>query len=528
MRKDKNSGDASASRLKEIICVLRRHGVARMTPAKLRRILEDLGPTFVKAGQILSMRPDMVPMEYCDELMLLRTDAKPMEFGEVERVLEEEYGKDWRSVFSHIDREPSGSASIAQVHKAVLADGRRVAVKVQRPGIYQKMEQDVRLFHKLSGMIKLMTGTKRVVDLDAVMDEMWAAARRELDFLTEAEYIRQFAQANEGVKYIAFPGVERELTTKKVLVMEDVSGIRIDDTEKLKAAGYDPKEICLKLAENFAKQVLDDGLFHADPHPGNIHIRDGKIVWIDLGMTGRLSGRDRRLLASAMEAVAEGDIYSLKNIVLEIGVYTGKIDHARLYSDIEEMLARYGSLELGRIDIGQVMRDFLSVADLNGISVPSNIAMLGRGLVTLEGVLSRIDPEINFLQIVAKRMAQSAWKDIDLQSELISGAKHLYDFGRHALRLPGQLSGVLKAASRGQLKITVENSQTERSFYRIRKVWDRAMLAFICGSLFVGSSLLCLSGLPVCFAGVPLISFIGFCAALLIFLFLLFGMADRR
>ena len=160
---------------------------------------------------MMSMRPDMLPMEYCDELMLLRTDVKPMDFAGVKAVLESELGEGWETLFSFFDEKPIGSASIAQVHKAALKDGRPVAVKVQRPGIYEKMAQDVKLFHKVSGAVRIISGTKKVIDLNAVVDEMWVAAREEMDFLLEAEYIRQFTEANAGINYIAFPKVVMEL-----------------------------------------------------------------------------------------------------------------------------------------------------------------------------------------------------------------------------------------------------------------------------------------------------------------------------
>ena len=236
--------------------------------------------------------------------------------------------------------------------------------------------------------------------------------------------------------------------------MEDVGGVRIDDAEKLKVQGYDLKEISAKLAENFVKQVLDDGLFHADPHPGNIHIRDGKIIWIDLGMTGRLTGRDKQLFTSAIFAVAEGDIFALKNILLTIGKHGERIDHSRLYSDIEEMLGKYGALELGRIDFGQVVKDFLGIADSNGISMPPNIAMLMRGIVTIEGVLSRIDPEINLLQIIANHLAESEIKDIDISEELLRGGKQLYRFGKNLVGIPPLISNLLKMAARGRQNLT--------------------------------------------------------------------------
>ena len=235
-----NKKSTAKARLREIIGVLGRYELVRgLSPQKLRRILEDLGPTFVKLGQIMSMRPDMIPIEYCEELELLRTDVRPMAYDELLDVLKGEFGEGWHNIFVSVDPTPIGSASIAQVHKAVLKDGGEMAIKVQRPGIFETMLQDIRLLHKASGMFRIISRAGKVIDLNAVIDEMWAVAQQELDFIKEAEHIKEFTDANVGVEYIAFPKVEWALTTAKVLVMEYVEGIPINDTDTLIREGYD-------------------------------------------------------------------------------------------------------------------------------------------------------------------------------------------------------------------------------------------------------------------------------------------------
>ena len=520
----------SSARLKEIIGVLGRNELAKgLSPVKLRRILEDLGPTFVKFGQMMSMRPDMIPIEYCEELKRLRTDVKPLPYNELLDVLKGEFGEQWNDIFVSIDRTPIGSASIAQVHKAVLNDGRNMAVKVQRPGIYETMAQDVRLLHKASRMFRVIGRTGKVIDLNGVIDEMWEAARQELDFIKEAEHIKEFTEANTDVDYIAFPKVDWTLTTSKVLVMEYVEGIPINDSETLIRQGYDLKEIGSKLAINFAKQILDDGFFHADPHPGNIHIRAGKIVWIDLGMTGRIMERDRQLLTSAVSAVAEGDIDTLTDTIMRIGIHKRSVDYHRLYSDIEGMVSKYGSLELKNIDLGEAIRDFINLAEKNGISMPPGISMLGRGLMTIEGVLSIIDPEISFLQVVAEYMGQSIWADFDLSREIKKGGKQLYRFGKNMINLPAYLLNVLKMTAKGQTRLNVEYTVSEPTHLRFRRLINRLILSLLCMALIIGSSLLCMSGLEVCFAGMPLVSLIGYVLALILGIVVIGGMAkDAR
>lgn len=282
----KESGEYGA-RLREMTSVLHKHGITRgVTPEKLRMILEDLGPTFIKLGQIMSMHSDILPKRYCEELMRLQSEVTPMPFEEVTEVIEGAYGCPWKEIFLEIEDTPLGSASIAQVHKAVLGNGCKVVVKVQRKGIYETMARDISLLHKA---VKLLppVSLKGVVDLDMVLDELWAVTREEMNFLTEAANMEEFARRNEGIAYIGTPVLYQEYTTLHVLVMEYIEGYRLDENEALIDDGYDLKEIGSKLIDNYIKQVMEDGFFHADPHSGNVKIRDGKIIWIDMGMMGR-------------------------------------------------------------------------------------------------------------------------------------------------------------------------------------------------------------------------------------------------
>ena len=293
-------------RLREILAVLARHGILRgLTPVKLRLIIQDLGPTFVKLGQILSMRQDMLPAEYCQELTLLRADVSPMPFGEVKEVVEAEYGVPMKSLFLSFEETPLGSASIAQVHAAVLRDGNEVAVKVQRPGVRDTMARDIVLLRRAAGILQRAGGIAGVIDFRMVLDEMWAVAQEEMDFLLEARHMDEFRDSNAGVAYVTCPRVEHRYTTSRALMMEYIDGIPIDDTDRLREEGYDLGEIGEKLAENYVRQILDEAFFHADPHPGNLRIRAGKIVFLDLGMMGRLSEKDRELLKTAVRAVAQ-------------------------------------------------------------------------------------------------------------------------------------------------------------------------------------------------------------------------------
>ncbi|MEG0598186.1 MAG: AarF/UbiB family protein, partial [Oscillospiraceae bacterium] len=413
----KETAAKSDSRISEMLGVLKKNDIAHgLTPKKLRTILEELGPTFVKLGQILSMRSDLIPSEYCDELTSLRSHATPFSFSEVKGVIAQEYGvKSWREVFSSLEAVPLGSASIAQVHQAVLKDGRAVVVKVQRPGIKETMGQDIAILRRAIALVKFAPELGNPLDFKIMVEEMWVVAQQEMEFLIEASHLEEFAKLNQDVAYVSCPKVEKHLTTSKILVMEYVEGVSIDNGAMLSALGYDRDEIAQKLAANYAKQVLDDGLFHADPHPGNIVIREGKIVWLDLGMVGRITGRDKEQFSAALKAMIHGDVMELKNVALSIGIVRQKLNHAALYNDIDLMLARYSTADFASINLGQFLVEMNDLMSRHHIGMPEGVSMLGRGMMTLEGVLSGLSPKINFMEIITRHMVG---KEFDLQKEL--------------------------------------------------------------------------------------------------------------
>lgn len=222
---------SSARRLKEIIAVLRKRELLQgVTPVKVRQVLEDLGPTFVKLGQIVSMRPDFLSKEYREELTRLQSDVAPMTFETVEEIIQREYNQSWKEIFSYIDREAMGSASIAQVHRAVLKNGDRVVIKVQRPGIYDVMSKDIALLKQAISLLNIVHDSDGVVDLGSIIDEIWEVAKQEIDFLLEADHIEEFAHLNKDDENIEYPQVNRMLSTPRILVMECMEGIPLDDT----------------------------------------------------------------------------------------------------------------------------------------------------------------------------------------------------------------------------------------------------------------------------------------------------------
>jgi ubiquinone biosynthesis protein len=520
---------SSATRLREMAGTLKRHGIIHgISPEKLKAIFEDLGPTFVKLGQIMSMRTDMLPKSYCDTLAELRTDVKPLTYEEVIRVIESEYGRGTDEVFLKVFEEHIGSASIAQVHKAVLKNGKIVVLKIQRPGIYQTMERDIQLLKKALSFNKILKINIGNIDFNMFLDEMWATAQKEMDFIAEADYIKEFTDLNADIVYVAFPHIERHLTTSRVLVMEYIAGVQIDDLENLRKLGYDINEIGIKLAENYVKQIVDDGLFHADPHPGNIYIRDGKIVWLDLGMVGRITNRDRILLKKIILSVVQQNVEDLIEIFLALDTIKGQVNHTKLYEDIESLLVRFGDVDLADLHLGQIMEEVKDILNFHQISLPSGIAMLVRGVITIEGVLAFCSPQVNFVQIMANHISGNMLKDIDLKKESLAAAISLNGFVKNSLALPEQLSNVLKMAMRGQTKINVALSTADEPVRRANMMIDKLTICLLCASLIIGSSIVCTSDLTPRIFGIPSLGLGGYIIAFLLAVWLIEKIMRRR
>ena len=507
----------SAARLREMVEVLRERDIVHgITPEKLRLILEDLGPTFVKLGQIMSMRPDFLPQEYCDELMKLQTEASPLPFSVIEKVIEQEYQRRWTRIFRSIDEEALGSASIAQVHCAVLLDGEKVVIKVQRPGVHDVMSKDIVLLKRAAGILKILSPAQDVVDFSMVLDELWAIAKQEMDFVMEANHIEEFRHANQDADFVDCPKVYRHLTTQHVLVMEYVDGIQIDDAAGLKAAGVDMRRIGERLGENYVKQIVEDGYFHADPHPGNIWVRGGKIVWLDLGMMGRLSNKDRAAIRKAIFALAQHDVFEMKAAVLSLGVPQERIDHARLYQDIDALIAQYGDLDFRSLKMGVLSRQIMNVLRSHHIAIAPGISMFCRGVMTIEGVMRLVCPEVSFVEILARSMELSFAKGFNWREEAGKAKREGYILLRKSLQLPEQISDILKMTLSGQTKVNLELTGADEPLARLNKMINKLIIALLSAALLLGSSTICTTQMTPKIMEIPFLGVLGYLAAIVL------------
>lgn len=471
-------------RLSDIIRVIQKyHLVKEATPERLRQALEELGPTFIKIGQIMSSRPDLVPKEYCEELKKLRSKVKPMDFSLVTEILNREYDGRTKEIFTSIEEIPIGSASIAQTHRATLKDGTNVVIKIEREHVYETMTQDIKLLKSVVRHLHLDKIFSSVLDIDSFLDEMYQTALEEMDFLMEAKHMREFANNQKGIQYLKTIRVFDEYCTRNALVMEYIGGYHINDLENLKSAGYDIKEISEKLAFNYIKQALDDGFFHADPHSDNIKIENGKIVFLDFGMMGRLTQHNRKLLDACIQAIVANEYSEVGHILTVMNTNNYPIDHMHLNNDIKRVLDKNKTAEIANIDIKSFALDLFSMLNDNKIILPKDITMLLRGIVVIAGLLEEIDPSVSLMQVLQTHFDPG---DIITFDKLKKYATTVARSGADLMIIPKEALTLLKGINTGELRFNVEMTDSTGQIARMEKLFHLGIVTVLDVALIIG------------------------------------------
>lgn len=503
-------------RIGEITSVFIKHGFKNRIgdPKQLRLALEELGPSFIKIGQILSTRPDIVPIEYIAELQKLQDNVNPEEFHLMKKVIESELGDTIDNIFLFFDETPIASASLSEVFLARLKTGEKVAVKVQRPYVREKMLSDIRILKKLVPLVNL-TPTKDIIDIKKVVDELSTATEKELNFIEEMKNILRFSENNKDVKYITCLNVYEKYCTQKVLVMDYISGIKIDDINKLKQEGYDIQDIAVKITYNYFKQVFEDGFFHADPHPGNIIVHNNTIGYIDFGLMGGLEPHLVKKLNNMLEGVATGDITLMMNSLLSIGIKKGSIDRDKLYKDVERFYNAYSNESVHDYDLPNIIEEIIEIAKSNNIAMPHNIVILAKGIITLQAVLAKLDNNITLMDIALPyfrdRIIRNKMKELDFTHI----ATDLYCCLKSTMQIPNKLVEFLNSSLDGRLKFYLDLKNMGETFNTINKMVNRLIISIIVAGLLVSSSLVINANIGLKIHGVSAIGALGYIGAAL-------------
>ncbi len=484
------------ARLREIVRAMRKHKIGRqLSPIKLYDLICELGPTFVKLGQILSMRDDLLPREYCEQLSNLRSDVQPLDFSTIKMVLETELGGPVEKFFLSVDETARGSASIAQVHAAILADGQEAVLKIQRPGIYERMERDISLFRRVIGRLKVFIPTlNNMIDLDGVILEIWHTAQKEMDFLHEANNMERFATLHKDTPHTRAPRVFRELTTPLLLVMELIRGLPIDRPDELKKVGVDSTKLSKDFVNCYCKQIMDDGFFQADPHPGNLLYSDGDIVWLDLGMMGELSYTESLMLRKAVEAAIYHDVEQLKEIILDLAAIEGHqeqdVDHQVLFEEIDRMLSKYVAMPMEEMNMGEIFQEFLQIASGHGLTMPAAVTLLGRSILTIQGTLVLMDPTVNFARLMRDYVERAHLSPGEIRARIGKQLRKMGGSLEKATDLPQDAAMLVKNVARGRLKFQIEWSRGKQEIEAERRRGNKLIATLIAAALLLFSAIL--------------------------------------
>ena len=521
----------SHKRMNEIVRIMRQYKVLHgLTPEQAVEVLQALGPTYVKIGQLASNRSDLLPKAYCDAFEKLRDDANPMPFDVVIEQIDRAYGKSWHEVFVSIDPVPLGAASIAQVHKATLLDGTTVAVKVRRPGVAESMAEDIMLMKHLLALGEFASNSHRdiLLSLEGFIEEIERTTASEVDFTSELHNLMRFHDELADEEGVTSPVAYPQYSCESVLVMEFVQGTEISHTQALREQGIDVSALARRVCQSYVTQVLDDGFFHADPHPGNILVRDGEVVWIDLGMVGTLTVSERMLVGKVFTAVATDNAYLLKEAVMGLVHVLGPVDHGALLEALSRLLAEYSTAEMKEINVGTVLTEVIEVLRGQNMMMTSSVTMLARGFVTIEGVIAQVAPDISVIEIVSKHVIAQQADPKFLATQLIDLATTSAASAEALAKLPTQLSNTLEMLDRGQIKVNGDIEVSSRILATAYASVGRISLALLSAGLFLGSSILCTTAMQPQLLGVPLLGVLGYVGAFVLGAYTVFHILVSR
>ncbi len=518
------------ARIRQILSVFLRHGIGAgpkgwKDPVNIRLAFEELGPTFVKIGQMLSTRSDILPDPYRKEFQKLQDHVAPEPPEAIRAVLEKSLKLPPETVFSSFDREALAGASLAEVHRAVLKSGEEVAVKVQRPNAREMILNDLSILKLLCRFFKIGT-IFHIVNMQDLIEELDRNIRLELDFANEAENIRRFRKNNREARCVSAPKVYEAYTSHTVLVMAYIDGIRIRQAARLKEEGYDLHDIGLKLANNYMKQILEDGFFHADPHPGNILIQGGQIVYIDFGLVGVLDKWMMRKIRRLLAGVVNSDVDMMAESVLQLGIQKAPVEIDRFRRDIETFYERYYSLSFEELNLSQLMNEMFSICRKNGIVIPKEVAMLAKGLMTMESVMTSLAPDTNMMTIAANYgMRLYLHGDRDVRHDMMEMARQAYENIALGMKVPAKAFHLLDRIHADGLPVRISCAHRARDFARLDDMVDRLILGLLICALIVGSAL---AARPSADGAVPPLAAAGYVLAAVLGAVLVFAMIRRH
>ncbi len=484
-------------------------------PVQVRLALEELGPTFVKFGQILAGRADLFGAEWITEFEKLHARVPPVPLERLRPQLLEDLGAEPEQVFARFDTAPLAAASIAQVHRAALADGREVVVKIRRPGIVEVIEADLRLLERLAALAEAELPALQPYRPQQLVREFARSLKRELDLAAECRHAERIAANLSGLPEIVIPRVDWAHTGQRLNVQDWIDGIPGGELQRLTPeAGWDRRLLAQRGARAVLKMIVEDGLFHADPHPGNVFYLPGnRIAFIDFGMVGRLSQRRREELLALLLGLVEREPAAVADVLLDWTDHHDAVDTARLETAIESFVDQYHGVPLAELHLGQMLADVTSILREHRLGLPSDLALLIKAFVSLEGMGRGLDPGFHMAAEalpLLKRVLRARYQPRTLARRGWAALRQA--FGTLE-QLPGDLARLLRNARRGRVQVAIELAHLKRVGDQLDRAANRLALALVIAALIVGSSIvMTVQGGPTLF-GLPAFGFLGFAGA---------------
>jgi len=481
---------------------------------RFRMVMEELGPSFIKLGQLAGTRPDLVPPEACAEFEKLQDTVPPFPVSQVRQIIETELGKSLEALFKEFDETPVASASVSQVHRAVLPDGTVTAIKVQRPGIRATIEVDLEIMFHLAELIEKHIHGMETLDPIGIVREFSRTIKRELNFDIEAGNIERFARNFQSDTSIYVPKVYRHLSTDKVLVMEFVEGIKVSDLDALAEANLDLELIADRGADIILKQIFEHGFFHADPHPGNILVLpDNVICLLDYGMTGTLTGHNREHLGDLIAGIVRRNAKRMTRSLLRLSQLESAENIENLEADIADFVERHLYRPLKDIRMGSLLTQLVQLLIRHNLKIPPVFYLLDKALVTVEGNGRRLSPDFDIIEHMKPFVRQLLSERLSIRKL----RKDLYtvslDWEAVLRELPADTRNIINKIKRGKIHIEFEHKGLEPMLRTHDRISNRLVYGIVLSSLVIGSSLIVLSGIPPKWHEIPIIGIIGFLTA---------------
>jgi predicted unusual protein kinase regulating ubiquinone biosynthesis (AarF/ABC1/UbiB family) len=460
-------------------------------PQQLARDLEALGPTFIKLGQMLSTRADMIPLAYVEALSKLQDDVGAFPYEEAAAIIEEELGGRIAKLFVSFDREPIASASLGQVHHGVLRDGREVAVKVQRPGVRERVAGDLEILEELARFVDAHTDVGRRFQFVAILAQFRDSLVREMDYRQEARNLTTLGRNLADFPLIVVPAPVAGYTTSRVLTMDFVRGTKITKVSPLRRVELDGTALAEELFRAYLQQVLVDGFFHADPHPGNVFLtEDGRVALIDLGMVAHVSPHVRDQLLKLMIAIGNGWGDEVADIASQMGEELPSFDREATRRDIAGLVAWSEGLTVADMDVGRVLLEITRSCSGNGLRMPPDFAMLGKTMLNLDRVGHALDPDFDPNACLRRSVGLIAGRRVREAGSAQHFLGSIVDARDFLKALPGRANKILDKLANNELKLTVEAIDEDRLISGLQKIANRITLGLLIASLVVGAALI--------------------------------------